>query len=245
MVSRRGLPPHGRAGLARAEVPGASTAARAAATCTRRCSPRSSARCGSGGLAAGIGAHIDIATPPIWKFGTDDQKERYLAPAIRGEKIARARRSPSPTPAPTWRASGRFARRVDGGCVVNGSKMFITNGVRADFCVTAVEDDRARAATTGSSFLIVEHEMDGRRAPRQDREARLARVRHRASSPSTTCSCPRRTCSASENEGFYLIMANFQWERLLMALGAVGAMQRGAREDGGLRRASAARSASR
>ena len=44
-------------------------------------------RCGSGGLAAGIGAHIGIATPPIWKFGTEEQKQRYLAPAIRGEKI--------------------------------------------------------------------------------------------------------------------------------------------------------------
>src|SRR3954447_7497099 len=34
-------------------------------------------RCGSGGLAAGIGAHTSIATPPVWKFGTDDQKARY------------------------------------------------------------------------------------------------------------------------------------------------------------------------
>ena len=46
------------------------------------------ARCGSGGLAAGIGAHVGIATPPVWKFGTEDQKRRYLAPAIAGEKIA-------------------------------------------------------------------------------------------------------------------------------------------------------------
>ena len=45
-------------------------------------------RCGSGGLAAGIGAHIGIATPPMWKFGTEDQKQRFLAPAIRGERIA-------------------------------------------------------------------------------------------------------------------------------------------------------------
>ena len=44
--------------------------------------------CGSGGVAAGIGAHINIATPPIAKFGTEDQKARYLAPAIAGEKIA-------------------------------------------------------------------------------------------------------------------------------------------------------------
>src|SRR5262249_18631127 len=45
-------------------------------------------RSGSGGLAAGVGAHISIATPPIWKFGTEDQKQRFLAPAIAGEKIA-------------------------------------------------------------------------------------------------------------------------------------------------------------
>ena len=43
---------------------------------------------GSGGLSAGIGAHIGIATPPIWKFGTEDQKQRFLVPAIRGERIA-------------------------------------------------------------------------------------------------------------------------------------------------------------
>ncbi len=44
-------------------------------------------RIGSGGTAAGIGAHINIATPPIWKFGTDEQKQRYLVPAIKGEMI--------------------------------------------------------------------------------------------------------------------------------------------------------------
>src|ERR687891_934268 len=46
------------------------------------------ALCGSGGLAAGIGAHIRLAPPPVWKFGTDEQKQRYLVPAIKGEKIA-------------------------------------------------------------------------------------------------------------------------------------------------------------
>ena len=41
------------------------------------------ARIGSGGTAAGIGAHINIATPPIWKFGTEEQKQRYLVPGDR------------------------------------------------------------------------------------------------------------------------------------------------------------------
>jgi hypothetical protein len=46
------------------------------------------ARCGSAGLAAGIGAHVAIATPPVWKFGTEDQRQRYVVPAIKGERIA-------------------------------------------------------------------------------------------------------------------------------------------------------------
>src|SRR4051794_19869168 len=64
------------------------------------------ARCGSGGLAAGVGAHIGIATPPLASFGTEAQRERWLAPAVRGEKTRRSR-SRSPTPAPTSPPSAR------------------------------------------------------------------------------------------------------------------------------------------
>jgi acyl-CoA dehydrogenase len=95
-------------------------------------------RCGSGGVAAGIGAHIGIATPPIWSFGTEGQKQRFLAPAIRGEKIA-ALGITEPGAGSDVAGLRTSARRVDGGYVVNGSKTFITNGVRADFVVTAVK----------------------------------------------------------------------------------------------------------
>ncbi|MDQ3778201.1 MAG: acyl-CoA dehydrogenase family protein, partial [Actinomycetota bacterium] len=81
------------------------------------------ARCGSGGLAAGIGAHNSIATPPIWKFGTEDQKQRFLAPAIRGERIA-ALGITEPDAGSDVAGIRTFARKVDGGYVVNGSKTF-------------------------------------------------------------------------------------------------------------------------
>src|SRR5947209_13935211 len=42
----------------------------------------------SGGLAMGIAVHTDMATPPIFKFGTEEQKQRYLVPSIKGEKIS-------------------------------------------------------------------------------------------------------------------------------------------------------------
>jgi acyl-CoA dehydrogenase len=177
-------------------------------------------RCGSGGLAAGIGAHVNIATPPIWKFGTDDQKERYLRPAIAGEKIG-ALAITEPDAGSDVAGIRTSAKRVDGGWVVNGSKMFITNGVRADFYVTALKTT-GEGGHHGLSFLIVDR-SDGVSA------SAIEKLGWHASDTGLIAFedvfVPEENLLGRENEGFYLIMANFQWERLLMALGAVGAMR--------------------
>jgi acyl-CoA dehydrogenase len=178
------------------------------------------ARCGSGGLAAGIGAHVNIATPPIWKFGTDDQKERYLRPAIAGEKIG-ALAITEPDAGSDVAGIKTNARRVDGGWLVNGSKMFITNGVRADFYVTALKTT-GEGGHHGLSFLIVD-KSEGVNA------SAIEKLGWHASDTGLIAFedvfVPEENLLGRENEGFYLIMANFQWERLLMALGAVGAMR--------------------
>jgi acyl-CoA dehydrogenase len=178
------------------------------------------ARCGSGGVAAGIGAHVNIATPPILKFGTDGQKERYLAPAIAGEKIA-ALAITEPDAGSDVAATKTNATRVDGGWLVNGSKMFITNGVRAHFWVTAVKTS-AEGGHHGLSFLIVDRQ-EGVTA------SKIEKLGWHASDTALMsfddAFVPEENLLGRENEGFYLIMANFQWERLVMALGAVGAMQ--------------------
>jgi alkylation response protein AidB-like acyl-CoA dehydrogenase len=178
------------------------------------------ARCGSGGLAAGIGAHTSIATPPIWKFGTEDQKRRYLVPAIAGEKIG-ALGITEPDAGSDVAGIKTTARRVDGGWVVNGSKMFITNGVRADFVVTAVKTT-AEGGHHGISFLIVD------RGPGVE-ASKIEKLGWHASDTALISfddvAVPDENLLGEENQGFYLIMANFQWERLMMALGSVGAMQ--------------------
>jgi acyl-CoA dehydrogenase len=180
-------------------------------------------RCGSGGLAAGIGAHIGIATPPIWKFGTEEQKQRWLAPAIRGEKIA-ALGITEPDAGSDVAGIRTFARKVDGGYVVNGSKTFITNGVRADLVVTAVKTT-GEGGHHGISFLVLEKGMPGFTVSRK-----LEKMGWHASDTGELAfadvEVPEENLLGEENKGFYLIMANFQWERLLMSLGAVGAMQR-------------------
>jgi len=178
------------------------------------------ARVGSGGTAAGIGAHINIATPPIWKFGDEQQKRRYLEPAIRGERIG-ALGITEPGAGSDVAAISTRAERVDGGFVVNGEKTYITNGVRAHFIVTAVKTT-PEGGHDGISFLIVERgEGVGSSA--------LHKLGWHASDTATIAFedvfVPEENLLGELNSGFKLIMANFQWERLAMALGAVGAMQ--------------------
>jgi acyl-CoA dehydrogenase len=178
------------------------------------------ARTGSGGTAAGIGAHINIATPPIWKFGTEDQKERYLAAAIRGESIG-ALGITEPGAGSDVASLRTRAQQVEGGWLVNGEKTYITNGVRADFIVTAVKTT-AEGGHHGISFLIVDR-GEGVTS------AKLEKLGWHASDTATIAFedvfVPEENLLGPPHEGFKLIMANFQWERLAMALGAVGAMQ--------------------
>jgi acyl-CoA dehydrogenase len=178
------------------------------------------ARCGSGGVSAGLGAHSGIALPPIWRFGTEEQKQRYLVPGIRGEKIA-ALAITEPDAGSDVAGIRTFAKKVDGGYVVNGSKTFITGGVRADLLVTAVKTTE-EGGHRGLSFLIID------KGPGVEASA-LEKLGWHASDTALISFddvfVPDENLLGQENQGFYLIMANFQWERLLMALGSVGGMQ--------------------
>jgi acyl-CoA dehydrogenase len=178
------------------------------------------ARCGSGGLAAGIGAHVGIATPPVWRFGTDSQHERYLRPAIAGERIA-ALAITEPDAGSDVAAARTRAERVDGGWLVHGAKTYITNGVRAAFYVTVVRT-RPEGGHHGLSFLIVDRQEAVSARP-------LRKLGWHASDTAEVAFdgafVPEENLLGREHEGFGLVMANFQWERLVMALGAVAAMQ--------------------
>jgi alkylation response protein AidB-like acyl-CoA dehydrogenase len=178
---------------------------------------------GSGGVAAGLNAHASIAMPPIFNFGTDEQKQRWLVPGIAGEKIG-ALGITEPGAGSDVASLTTTARRSGDGYVVNGAKTFITNGVRADFLVCACKTSE-EGGHGGISFLVLESEMPG-----YEVSAKLEKMGWHSSDTGeislTDVEVPAENLLGEENGGFKLIMANFAWERLLMAIGAVGAMQR-------------------
>jgi acyl-CoA dehydrogenase len=177
----------------------------------------------SGGVGAGLNVHASIAMPPVFNFGTEEQRQRWIVPGIRGEKIG-ALGITEPGAGSDVAGIRTEARRVDGGYVVNGAKAFITNGVRADFLVCACKTSEA-GGHDGLSFLVLEREMPG-----YEVSAKLEKMGWHSSDTAelsfTDVEVPEENLLGSENQGFRLIMANFAWERLLMAVGAVGGMQR-------------------
>jgi acyl-CoA dehydrogenase len=178
---------------------------------------------GSGGVAAGLNAHAQIAMPPAFSFGTEEQRRRWIVPGIRGELIG-ALGITEPGAGSDVAGIRTFARKMPGGYLVNGSKTFITNGVRADFLVCAVRTTK-EGGHRGLSFLVLEPDMPG-----YEVTSKLEKMGWHSSDTGelsfTDVEVPDENLIGPENQGFYLIMANFQWERLAMALGAVGGMRK-------------------
>ncbi|HEY0492901.1 MAG TPA: acyl-CoA dehydrogenase family protein [Candidatus Dormibacteraeota bacterium] len=181
------------------------------------------ARCGSGGVAAGIGAHIAIATPPLFRFGDDHQRERWLEPAIRGQLIA-ALAVTEPSGGSDIAHVETTAQRSGDEYIVNGSKTFITNGVRADVVVLLVRTTPG-GGHHGLSMLVAERGMPGFSVGRK-----LNKLGWRASDTAELvfqdCRIPVGHRLGEENRGFYMAVENFEWERLWIAIGAVEEAQR-------------------
>ena len=182
-----------------------------------------SRRGASGGVAAGLNAHASIAMPPVFRFGNEWQRQRWVVPGIRGEKIG-ALGITEPGAGSDVAGLRTRAKKTDGGWVVNGSKTFITNGVVADFLVCAVKTTE-EGGHGGISFLVIETDSPG-----YEVTSKLEKHGWHSSDTGeiafTDVEVPDGHLLGEENGGFQLIMANFAWERLLMAVGAVGAMDR-------------------
>ena len=177
----------------------------------------------SGGVSAGLNAHASIAMPPILAFGDEEQRRRWLPPAIRGETIGALGITEPGAGSDVASLHTRAVRDGDG-WIVNGAKTFITNGTRADFVVTACRTTEG-GGHGGISFLVIETDSPGFEVV-----SHLEKLGWRASDTAeislTDVHVPAENLLGPENGGFGLIMANFAWERLVMSVGAVGAMDR-------------------
>jgi acyl-CoA dehydrogenase len=176
-----------------------------------------------GGFAITVLVHTDMASVHIAHAGSDAQRARYMPDIVAGKKIV-AVAVTEPDAGSDVKGIRTTARRDGDHFVLNGAKMFITNGVHADlYCVAARTAPEARPSQSLSMFIVekgtpgftVSRALD-KHGWRSSDTAELA---------FTDCRVPAENILGGEGQGFYAIMRNFQNERLVIGAMAMGEAQ--------------------
>jgi alkylation response protein AidB-like acyl-CoA dehydrogenase len=165
-----------------------------------------------GGLSMSLYAHTYLPLPVINALGTEEQKLRYLAPALKGEKIA-ALGITEPGAGSDVGGIKTVAEDKGDYYLVNGSKMFITNGTMADFIVLAVRTGEGHDL----SLLIFDTNTPGFSAVPVHNKLGM----HSSDTGQLffeNCKVPKTALLGEAHFGFYYIMSNFQEERLIAAV---------------------------
>ena len=173
-----------------------------------------------GGYAVTVTVHTDMASPHLANFGTPEQLQRYLPSLIRGETVCAVAVT---EPDAGSDVAGIRTRAVRDGdhWVINGSKMFITNGVHGDLYFVGAKTDPTAKGSRGISIFIVEKGTPGFRVGRALKKSGWL-CSDTAELVFENCRIPAANLLGGENKGFYQIMRNFQNERMVIGAQAMG-----------------------
>lgn len=177
----------------------------------------------SGGLNMGLAVQTDMAMPPIEKFGSTEIKEKYLRGAIAGDLILSLGITEPDAGSDVAGIKTRAVRDGDD-YIINGSKVFITNGLRADLIVlvTKTSDE---PGFDGFTLFLVETKTPGFEVSR-----RLEKLGMHASDTAelsfTDMRVPAENMLGEEGKGFYNIMWELQSERMVAACACTAGAQR-------------------
>lgn len=177
------------------------------------------AKCGCGGFPMAVAVQTDMAIPPIAEFGNDDQKKRFFIPAVKGDKLAAIGIS-EPNHGSDVASIETRGRKQGNEWIINGTKMYITNGSRADF-VTLVTRTSDEPGYKGLSLILVDLDSPGVSISK-----RLDKVGMRSSDTAEiifdNVSVPEANLLGEEGKGFSYIMWELQGERLISAAASIG-----------------------
>ena len=177
---------------------------------------------GSPSVGLSYGAHSNLCVNQIFRNGNDDQKRRYLPKLISGEHVgALAMSEPdagSDVVSMTLRAEKRGDRYV-----LNGTKMWITNGPDADTLVVYGKTDQDAGSRGITAFLIEKNFAGFQASPKLDK------LGMRGSNTSELvfqdCEVPEENVLGDENHGVRVLMSGLDYERMVLSGGPLGIMQ--------------------
>jgi citronellyl-CoA dehydrogenase len=184
---------------------------------------------GSGGTNMGFAVQTDMVLPPIHLLGTEDQKQRYLVPGIKGEKIG-CLGITEPEAGSDVAAIRTKAIRDGDDYLISGAKTFITNGPRADFIVLVAKTNPDEAHAGISLFIVDLRDDDGNHVPGFTVSRKLEKMGMHASDTGELTfdevRVPADNLLGEEGKGFYHISWELQSERLVAAVGCYAGAER-------------------
>ncbi len=177
-----------------------------------------------GGLGLSVGAHVTIGTVPIWLHGTEEQKQRYLPRLCSGEWIG-AMAITEPEAGSDAAAIKCRARRDGAEWVIDGSKIFITNGSIANAIIVIAVTDPEAGRGQGVSAFIVETDNPGFSVGKD-----LDKMGTRSSPLSLLhfdgCRVPSEALLGTEGAALWQVAFEcFDWERTVMIASSIGGMK--------------------
>ena len=177
---------------------------------------------GSASVGLSYGAHSNLCVNQIFRNGTEDQKQRYLPPLISGEHVGALAMS-EPDAGSDVVSMRLRADKLGDRYVLNGSKMWITNGPEADTLVVYAKTD-PQAGSRGITAFLVEHGFPGFNPANN-----LDKLGMRGSSTSELvfedCEIPEENVLGEEGRGVAVLMSGLDFERLVLTGGPLGIMQ--------------------
>ena len=181
--------------------------------------------CKSGGIPMAIGVQTDMATPALARFGSDYLKQNFLAPAVAGEQVAAI--AVSEPGAGSDVAGIKTSARKDGDdYVINGQKMWITNGTQADWACTLVNTGEEIAGNRHGNKSLIVIPLDAKGV---NRETKLDKLGQRSSDTAIIffddVRVPAKNLIGSEGKGFSYQMQQFQEERLFLSASILASME--------------------
>ena len=177
--------------------------------------------CRCGGVPMAIGVQTDMATPALARFGSDELRREFLAPAIAGEMVACIGVS-EPSAGSDVAAIRTTARKDGGDYVINGGKLWITNGTQADWmcCLASTSDGKPHR---NKSLIVLPMKTAGVKV-----ERKLRKIGMNSSDTAQIffddVRVPQRYLIGEEGQGFTYQMLQFQEERLWGAANALGGL---------------------
>lgn len=162
------------------------------------------------GFGQTVFAHIILAITPLWKWGTEEQKEKYLKPSLDGKFIGGLGIT-EPNIGSDVAHLEMSARKTDRGYVLNGIKMFTTNGSVADFIIVAASLDKSKGRK-GIALFIIDKNTPGFSA----RPIKKMGIRSSDTAEVVLeeCEIPKSQLLGAQEEGFYGVMKAFTGERV-------------------------------